>query len=89
VELGGLGVRGVWAVSGRWDDPNGHWRAKYVGASAVGCYLEVLAAFRPDPELQRDIDAIESDGEDDDTRRWRRERWIAGGVTSDCFVQRG
>lgn len=51
---------------GRWDDPNGHWRAKYVGAHPAACYLEVLAPFRPDPELQTDMDAIESDDEDDD-----------------------
>jgi len=52
---------------GRWDDPNGHWRAKYVGELPVACYLEVLAPFRPDPELPNDMDAIESNDEDDDT----------------------
>ncbi|MGH3638853.1 MAG: RES domain-containing protein [Mycobacterium sp.] len=52
---------------GRWDDPEGHWRAKYVSASPVGCYLEVLAAFRPDPDVQADMDLIECDDEADAT----------------------
>lgn len=51
---------------GRWDDPDGHWRAKYVGAHPLACYLEVLAPFRPDPELQAAMQAIESDDEQDD-----------------------
>jgi hypothetical protein len=38
---------------GRWDDPAGDWRAKYVGAAPLGCYLEVLATYRPDPRLKR------------------------------------
>jgi RES domain len=51
--------------TGRWDDPAGNWRAVYAGASAVACYLEVLAAFRPDPTLQTDMDVITSDDEDE------------------------
>jgi hypothetical protein len=47
--------------SGRWDDPDGEWRAEYVGATRVACYLEVLASFRPDPTLEADMDVIESD----------------------------
>lgn len=52
--------------SGRWDDPAGNWRALYVGQSAVACYLEVLAPFRPDPTLQADMDAIEGNDDEDD-----------------------
>jgi hypothetical protein len=51
---------------GRWDDPAGNWRAKYVGASPVACYLEVLATFRPDPTLEADMDAIETEDDDDE-----------------------
>lgn len=34
--------------SGRWDDPDDNWRVLYLG-SLMGCLLEVLAPFRPDP----------------------------------------
>jgi hypothetical protein len=50
---------------GRWDDPSGDWRAKYVGASAVACYLEVLATFRPDPTLEADMGDIDDDDDDE------------------------
>ena len=49
---------------GRWDDPNGNWRALYVGDCALACYLEVLAPFRPDPVLAQQLDEIISDDED-------------------------
>lgn len=50
---------------GRWDDPAGVWRTLYLGSSALACYLEVLAPFRPDPELQTDMDEIVSNDDDD------------------------
>jgi hypothetical protein len=41
--------------NGRWDDPNGVWRSRYVGDSPLTCYLEVLARFRFDPSLQSEL----------------------------------
>jgi hypothetical protein len=48
---------------GRWDDPTGEWRSKYTGSCALACYLEVLATFRPDPDLEREMAEIVSDNE--------------------------
>lgn len=77
---------------GRWDDPEGHWRAKYVGANPMGCYLEVLAAFRPDPTLKTDIDVIDDD-EDYPTvppgrldPRWCSARLICAAALSGDFA---
>jgi hypothetical protein len=42
-------------------------RAKYVVADPVACYLEVLAPFRPDPQLQTDMDVIDTDDKDDES----------------------
>ena len=50
---------------GRWDDPDGTYRTLYVGASLLGCLLEVLADFRPDPELADQLDAIVDNDEAD------------------------
>ncbi|WP_373562885.1 RES domain-containing protein [Nocardioides campestrisoli] len=36
---------------GRWDDRQGNFRTTYAGSTLVGCLLEVLADFRPDPTL--------------------------------------
>src|SRR5690625_5264236 len=47
--------------SGRWDDPHGNWRSAYVGQSALVCYLEVLAPFRPDPLLAAELEDVEED----------------------------
>ncbi len=49
---------------GRWDDPDGTWRALYVGECALVCYLEVLAPFRPDPELAKEMTEIVTDEDD-------------------------
>ncbi|MCW2651077.1 MAG: hypothetical protein JWR32_2053 [Mycobacterium sp.] len=46
---------------GRWDDPHGTWRTLYVGESELACYLEVLARFRPDPQLQQAMADIDDD----------------------------
>jgi YHS domain-containing protein len=46
-----------WAYSrdgrfdGRWDAPAGEYRTVYAGSSYFACLVEVLARFRPDPEL--------------------------------------
>lgn len=46
---------------GRWDDPNGMYRTLYVGATLLGCLLEVLADFRPDLGLAGELAAINDD----------------------------
>lgn len=51
-----------WAVSGwqyatvgrftdRWEDRDGNLRTTYAGSTLLGCLLETLAHFRPDPAL--------------------------------------
>jgi hypothetical protein len=49
---------------GRWDDPNGTWRTIYVGSTALACYLEVLARFRPDPVLVAELAGIDRNDAD-------------------------
>ena len=66
VELGGVGVAQGGRFIGRWDDPAGEWRAIYVGATRVACYLEVLASFRPDPTLEAEMGDIDSDDDADE-----------------------
>ncbi|MHB8320141.1 MAG: RES domain-containing protein [Acidimicrobiales bacterium] len=36
---------------GRWDDPEDVYRVLYAASSPLGCFLEVLAVFRPDPAV--------------------------------------
>ena len=81
--------------TGRWDDPAGEWRAIYVGATRVACYLEVLASFRPDPRLEAEMDDIDSD---DDADRfptippgrldygWCEKRLVCTARLSGCFA---
>ena len=47
--------------SGRWDDRDGNFRTVYACADLLGCLLEVLACFRPDPSLAADLAGIEDD----------------------------
>lgn len=49
---------------GRWDDPEGLYRVLYAASEPLGCWLEVLAVFRPDPEMLADLDEIEADPAD-------------------------
>lgn len=45
--------------SGRWDAPVPHtYRTTYAATRAEGALLEVLARFRPDPQLVADMDSI-------------------------------
>lgn len=46
---------------GRWDDRDGNFRTMYAGADLLGCLLEVLACFRPDPVLAEVLANIEGD----------------------------
>ena len=50
--------------NGRWDDPDGNYRTLYTGQTLLGCLLEVLACFRPDPILADDLDQIIEDPDD-------------------------
>ena len=50
--------------TGRWDDPDGNYRTLYIGTTIVGCLLEVLACFRPDPTLIDELDGIIEDPDD-------------------------
>lgn len=49
---------------GRWDDPDSQYRVLYLGASRYGCYLEVLAQFRPDPKVLALYEALAPDDAD-------------------------
>lgn len=49
---------------GRWDDPDGAFRTLYLGATLVGCLLEVLAHARRDSYLAKELAEIVEDPED-------------------------
>src|SRR5260370_11481570 len=38
-------------LGNRWDDPGSVFRVLYTSSSRLGCYLECLARFRPDPAV--------------------------------------
>jgi len=47
---------------GRWDDADGNFRTIYAGSQLLSCLLEVLASFRPDPDLAAQLtDIIDND----------------------------
>jgi len=55
-----------WALAGpdetfgnRFDDPEAIYRVLYASARRLGCYLERLARFRPDPMLYDELSQIE------------------------------
>lgn len=60
-----------WSVDGRfdgrWDDPAGNFRTVYAGSTLLGCLLEVLACFRPDPVLAAELGDIDEDDQDAET----------------------
>lgn len=43
----------------RYDDPTGEYRVLYASPSRFGAYLEVLARFRADPAVERELAEIE------------------------------
>lgn len=49
---------------GRWDSPSGDFRTIYSAADVYGSALEVLAHFRPDPEVARVLAGIETSSTD-------------------------
>lgn len=46
---------------GRWDAPNRTYRTTYAASSAYAALVEVLAQFRPDPELHEALAGIDED----------------------------
>ena len=66
VDLDTLAIRPpTGRFNGRWDDPDGNYRTLYTGNTLLGCLLEVLAGFRPDPTLADDLDGIIEDPYDE------------------------
>lgn len=47
----------------RYDDPESRYRVLYASSQKLGCFLETLARFRPDPTLLSELNQIE--GEND------------------------
>lgn len=47
--------------TGRWDDPEDLYRVIYAASSPLGCFLEVLAVFRPDPAVAEALARIQGD----------------------------
>lgn len=45
----------------RYDDPRGEYRVLYASSDRRGAYLEVLARYRADPAVQRELGEIEVD----------------------------
>lgn len=45
----------------RWDDQHGEFRTVHTAESLLGCFLEVLAHFRPSRELGAELDQIIDD----------------------------
>ncbi len=43
----------------RWDDPRGVYRVLYASSSRLGALMEVLARFRPDPQVLEVLKEIE------------------------------
>lgn len=46
---------------GRWDDQQGQFRTLYTANSLLGCFLELLARFRPSVVIIAALDAIHDD----------------------------
>lgn len=84
--------------TGRWDDPEDLYRVLYVASSPLGCFLEVLAVFRPDPRLATEIAQVEGDAADDTfptvgpgqvDRTWLERRRLGTGALAGGFVDVG
>jgi hypothetical protein len=43
---------------GRWDDADGNFRTVYAGSHLLSCLMEVLACFRPDPDLATRLSTV-------------------------------
>jgi RES domain-containing protein len=77
-----------WAYAGpdgtfgnRYDDPKAEYRALYASSDRRGAFVEVLARFRPEPAVLRELDEIELEpGERDEGPRPGQlpRSWLAG-----------
>ncbi len=74
----------------RFDDPDSTYRVLYASSQRLGCFLETLARFRPDPKLAAELAAIAGD---DDFRplgsipaSWLTKRRIGTAVVSGDFA---
>lgn len=45
--------------AGRWDDQKGNFRTLYTCSTLLGCFLELLAKFRPDTALEAELAEID------------------------------
>lgn len=72
----------------RWDDPDGRYRVLYASSQRLGCFLEALAALRPDPFVVSALrDIVETDEDEPASatpgvvpRSWCDSRSVATGV---------
>jgi hypothetical protein len=47
----------------RWDDPQSAYRVLYAASDRLGAFVEVLARFRPDPRVAKELEAIDGGDE--------------------------
>jgi hypothetical protein len=69
---------------GRWDDLHARFRTLYVADQLLGCLLEVLAVFRPDPALAAELAAID----DNDHAEEHHPTAVAGTVPRSWLTHR-
>lgn len=83
---------------GRWDSPNGTYRTSYAGSSPFASLVEVLAQFRPDPQvidamaeiIEDEVDALYPTGQAGVVpSTWFRERLLARAALSGVFCDVG
>lgn len=79
--------------NGRWDPlDQGLYRTIYAGASRLGCFVELLAPYRPDEFLSHELDMIVEDEED--AREFRSippgtidlEQWLANRTAASAQI---
>jgi hypothetical protein len=46
----------------RWDDPESSYRVVYASSSKLGAFVEVLARFRPDPQVAAGVLEVKGEG---------------------------
>jgi hypothetical protein len=70
----------------RFDDAQSEYRVLYACSQRLGCFIETLARFRPDPSVLAELAEIAADGEDPPTGRagavplaWLQARSIGSG----------
>jgi hypothetical protein len=85
-----------WAYAGpdgtfgnRYDDPRGEYRVLYASSDRLGAFVEVLARFRPEPAVLRELDQIElePDERDDGPHPGQLPRsWLVGRVVGTALA---